>query len=293
MAAPSALKSSEDEDASPGPGSFLERSRRSLAQPVLAAFIAGGVAGAVSRTVVSPLERLKILFQVQSAGQNEYKGSVFKGLAKIWKEEGWRGMLRGNGTNCVRIVPYSAVQFGSYNLFKRVCLAVVAWVARSSRVRLVHRAIAGRRSLCAQTASLRRRRRHRLRHLHLSPRHRPYTVIDTVRLLCEPGPGGKDEVAGHVGDHGPHVQKRRRRPSLVSRDHTYSRRRCALCEFDFAPPPASGSMLMMTQVGLNFMTYESVRKYLTPDGEKAPSVVRRLAAGAISGAVAQTCTYPL
>ncbi|MCJ1302965.1 hypothetical protein MMC08_005770 [Hypocenomyce scalaris] len=45
-------------------------------------------------------------------------------------------------------------------------------------------------------------------------------------------------------------------------------------------------------VGLNFMTYESVRKYLTPDGDKNPSAARRLAAGAISGAVAQTCTYP-
>lgn len=47
------------------------------------------------------------------------------------------------------------------------------------------------------------------------------------------------------------------------------------------------------QVGLNFMTYESVRKYLTLEGDKNPSAVRKLAAGAISGAVAQTCTYPL
>jgi solute carrier family 25 phosphate transporter 23/24/25/41 len=46
-------------------------------------------------------------------------------------------------------------------------------------------------------------------------------------------------------------------------------------------------------VGLNFMTYELVRKYLTPEGDKNPSAVRKLAAGAISGAVAQTCTYPL
>jgi solute carrier family 25 phosphate transporter 23/24/25/41 len=41
------------------------------------------------------------------------------------------------------------------------------------------------------------------------------------------------------------------------------------------------------------MTYELVRKYLTPDGDKNPNAVRKLAAGAISGAVAQTCTYPL
>lgn len=41
------------------------------------------------------------------------------------------------------------------------------------------------------------------------------------------------------------------------------------------------------------MTYEHVRKYLTPEGDKHPNAGRKLAAGAISGAVAQTCTYPL
>ena len=52
-------------------------------------------------------------------------------------------------------------------------------------------------------------------------------------------------------------------------------------------------LLSRYQVGLNFMTYESVRKYLTPEGDKNPPAIRKLAAGAISGAVAQTCTYPL
>lgn len=89
-----------------------------------AAFLAGGVAGAVSRTIVSPLERLKILFQVQSVGREEYKMSVPKALAKMWKEEGWRGFMRGNGTNCIRIMPYSAVQFGSYSFYKKVCIYV-------------------------------------------------------------------------------------------------------------------------------------------------------------------------
>lgn len=91
-----------------------------VSQAVIASFIAGGVAGAVSRTVVSPLERLKILLQIQSPGRGEYKMSISKALAKIWREEGFKGMMAGNGTNCVRIVPYSAVQFGSYNFYKRV-----------------------------------------------------------------------------------------------------------------------------------------------------------------------------
>lgn len=46
-------------------------------------------------------------------------------------------------------------------------------------------------------------------------------------------------------------------------------------------------------VGLNFMVYESVRQYFTPVGEQNPSPIGKLSAGAISGAVAQTITYPL
>lgn len=95
--------------------------RETVSQPIVAAFCGGGVAGAVSRTVVSPLERLKILMQIQSVGRDAYKMSVGQALAKMWREEGWRGFMRGNGTNCIRIVPYSAVQFSSYNFYKRVC----------------------------------------------------------------------------------------------------------------------------------------------------------------------------
>lgn len=90
-----------------------------LSEPVVASFMAGGVAGAVSRTVVSPLERLKILYQIQSVGRNEYKMPIHRALGKIWKEEGFAGFMKGNGSNCIRIVPYSAIQFASYNFYKR------------------------------------------------------------------------------------------------------------------------------------------------------------------------------
>ncbi len=107
-------------------------------------FIAGGAAGATSRTVVSPLERLKIIQCVYIAtpyigapvanlgrswrlfrqvqprtGGQLYKG-VWRSLVRMWKEEGFKGFMRGNGINCVRIVPYSAVQFTTYEQLKKV-----------------------------------------------------------------------------------------------------------------------------------------------------------------------------
>ncbi|KAG8878486.1 hypothetical protein FRB97_002474 [Tulasnella sp. 331] len=83
-------------------------------------FIAGGVAGAASRTVVSPLERLKIIQQVQpkNTGDNAYNG-VWRSLVRMWREEGFKGLMRGNGANCIRIIPYSAVQFTAYEQLKK------------------------------------------------------------------------------------------------------------------------------------------------------------------------------
>jgi Mitochondrial carrier protein len=54
---------------------------------------------------------------ISSSGQ--YKG-VWSSLSRIWREEGFLGFMRGNGINCLRIVPYSAVQFTTYEQLKKV-----------------------------------------------------------------------------------------------------------------------------------------------------------------------------
>ncbi|KAK9197711.1 hypothetical protein WN944_012894 [Citrus x changshan-huyou] len=69
---------------------------------VTKSLVAGGVAGGVSRTAVAPLERLKILLQVQNPHSIKYNGTI-QGLKYIWKSEGFRGLFKGNGTNCARI----------------------------------------------------------------------------------------------------------------------------------------------------------------------------------------------
>ena len=81
--------------------------------------IAGGVAGGLSRTLVSPLERLKILFQTQGGEMEAKYTSVRQGLRVMWREDGLRGLFRGNGSNVLRIVPAVALQFFFYDIFRR------------------------------------------------------------------------------------------------------------------------------------------------------------------------------
>lgn len=51
--------------------------------------------------------------QVQNRHNIKYNGTI-QGLKYIWKTEGFKGMFKGNGTNCARIIPNSAVKFFSY-----------------------------------------------------------------------------------------------------------------------------------------------------------------------------------
>lgn len=47
--------------------------------------------------------------QVQPRGtDSQYKG-VWRSLVRMWTEEGFKGLMRGNGINCLRIVPYRYV----------------------------------------------------------------------------------------------------------------------------------------------------------------------------------------
>ena len=69
-------------------------------------FIAGGIAAAVSKTAVAPIERVKLLLQVQHASkqiakENQYKGIVDV-LVRIPKEQGFTAFWRGNLANVIR-----------------------------------------------------------------------------------------------------------------------------------------------------------------------------------------------
>lgn len=78
-------------------------------------FVSGGIAGVLSRTITSPLDVVKILAQV---GTKDTKAGFLASFTNIYKNEGIRAFWKGNLIACVRLFPYSAIQFAAYNQFK-------------------------------------------------------------------------------------------------------------------------------------------------------------------------------
>lgn len=73
----------------------------------------GGVAGCVSRTVVAPLDRVKILMQTQ--GGTQHWSRI---LRSTFHKEGARALWKGNALNCLRVFPFSGIQFAMYDFCK-------------------------------------------------------------------------------------------------------------------------------------------------------------------------------
>ncbi|CAG0924263.1 unnamed protein product, partial [Notodromas monacha] len=79
--------------------------------------VAGGIAGAVSRTSTAPLDRIKVFLQVH--GLKRFGG--LKGcLSHMISEGGFRSLWRGNGVNILKIAPESAFKFMGYEQVKRM-----------------------------------------------------------------------------------------------------------------------------------------------------------------------------
>ncbi|XP_007898469.1 calcium-binding mitochondrial carrier protein SCaMC-2-B isoform X1 [Callorhinchus milii] len=80
--------------------------------------VAGGGAGAVSRTCTAPLDRLKVLMQVHASKANSM--CIAGGFGHMIKEGGLRSLWRGNGINVIKIAPESALKFMAYEQIKRL-----------------------------------------------------------------------------------------------------------------------------------------------------------------------------
>ncbi|RDA95067.1 hypothetical protein CP533_2116 [Ophiocordyceps camponoti-saundersi (nom. inval.)] len=87
--------------------------------------VAGGIAGCAAKTVVAPLDRVKILFQASNPQFAKYTGSSFgvaTALRDIYKAEGGLGLLRGHSATLLRIFPYAGIKFLAYEQIRSVLI---------------------------------------------------------------------------------------------------------------------------------------------------------------------------
>ncbi|XP_020216978.1 mitochondrial substrate carrier family protein B [Cajanus cajan] len=90
--------------------------------------LAGGVAGAFSKTCTAPLARLTILFQVQGMHSDVAalsNPSIWREASRIINEEGFRAFWKGNMVTIAHRLPYSAVNFYAYERYKNLLHSVM------------------------------------------------------------------------------------------------------------------------------------------------------------------------
>lgn len=105
----------------------------------------GGLAGGCARTVVAPIDRVKILMQTGFLleGGQATQPTIAQLVKKIWYEEGVKKFWRGNGVNCVRVFPYAAVQFVSYEKYKDLVQSKLGSETFGIKERLLSGSMAG------------------------------------------------------------------------------------------------------------------------------------------------------
>lgn len=103
--------------------------------PPLGYFIAGGLAGIISRTATAPLDRLKVYLIAQTSPKKaainaakeaaplqvikQFGRPLVDACKDLWAAGGLRSLFAGNGLNVVKVMPESAIKFGSYEAAKR------------------------------------------------------------------------------------------------------------------------------------------------------------------------------
>ncbi|EFN69502.1 ADP,ATP carrier protein [Camponotus floridanus] len=100
-----------------------------LYRSFLVDFLAGGLSAAIAKTAVAPLERVKLLLQVQHTSkqikpEERYKG-MLDAFVRIPKETGLISFWRGNFANVLRYFPTQALNFAFKDKFKTLFLGDV------------------------------------------------------------------------------------------------------------------------------------------------------------------------
>ncbi len=241
-----------------------------------------------AKTVVGPLDRVKILFQASNPQFAKYTGSWFgvvTAMRDINDQEGVRGLFRGHSATLLRIFPYASIKFVTYEQARSLLISSPS--QETPIRRLLSGAIAGVTSVFITY---------------------PLEVI-RVRLAFETKKDSRNSLRSIC-----HEIYHERSPSIPSPSASTpiaaiaaTTPRSGLANFyrGFSPTLAG----MLPYAGMSFLTHDTatdwlrlpaVARYATtrPPGRdpSKPPILKywaELLAGGAAGLVSQTVSYPL
>ncbi|KAJ5947312.1 Mitochondrial carrier protein LEU5 [Penicillium verhagenii] len=275
---------------------------------VLRSGLAGGLAGCAAKTVVAPLDRVKILFQASNPQFAKYTGT-WAGLAAairdIKRYEGTRGLFKGHSATLLRIFPYAAIKFLAYEQIRAVI------IPSHDKETVFRRLISGSLAGITSVFSTYPLELVRVRLAFETKKSSRSSLRDICRQIYNervlPPSTGPTVAAAATQSHS---------TTAVAAESVSSAVNSAVPRSGFAnfyrgfAPTLLG---MLPYAGMSFLTHDtvgdwlrdpSVAQYTTlPESETTPSnkssrrpqltATAELFSGAVAGLVSQTSSYPL
>ncbi|KAF9780136.1 mitochondrial carrier [Thelephora terrestris] len=221
--------------------------------------LAGGVAGAVSRTFTAPFDRLRIFLitrqptpSIALVSRSFGMKAITNAITNIYVENGILGFWIGNGLSVIKILPESAIKFLSYESSKRMFATYWDYVEDTRDISGFSRFMSG--GIGGITSQL-----------SIYP-------IETVKTQMMSSIGGQ----------------RRTLVEAVKHVHSLGGLRA------YYRGLAIGLIGVFPYSAIDMSTFEALKlAYLRSTGQEEPGVMALLAFGSVSGSVGATSVYPL
>ncbi|KAJ1421069.1 Mitochondrial carrier protein [Sesbania bispinosa] len=219
--------------------------------------LAGGLAGGFAKTVVAPLERVKILFQTRRA---EFQSTGLSGsVIRIAKTEGFLGFYRGNGASVARIIPYAALHYMSYEEYRRWIMQTFPNVWKGPTLDLVAGSLSGGTAVLFTYP------------LDLIRTKLAYQIVSPTKLNAS-GMVNNEQIYRGILDC---LAKTYREGGIRGL-------------YRGVAPTLFG---IFPYAGLKFYFYEEMKRHVPEEYKK--SIMAKLTCGSVAGLLGQTFTYPL